>query len=130
MKKLVEKLKTVKPIYYVIVLVAVLTVVGVAIFRPSYSVESSLLDDKVLDGLTITNISLVEDQGVATYQATVTATRNINVNTIEIVLTTDKGAITLYGYVGKSMLDGEATVITASTDADILQASAINYIVK
>ncbi len=131
MNKIIEKLKTVKPRYYLAaLLIVVIAIIGVIVFKPSYSVESNLLDNATLDGITITDISLVEDNGVATYQATVTATRNISVNYVEIILTTEKGTVTLVGYVGKTLANGETSIIKASTDADIMHATDINYIMK
>ena len=106
MNKIIEKLKTVKPRYYIaVLLVIIVAIIGVIVFKPSYSVESNLLDNATLDGITITDISLVEDNGVATYQATVTATRNISVNYVEIILTTDISKRTKSNYTLQNSVD-------------------------
>ncbi|MCR5223655.1 MAG: hypothetical protein K6C11_00685 [Bacilli bacterium] len=132
MEKIINTLKKVKVRYYVAALLVVIAVVGIAIFKPSYSVPTSLLDDQVLDGLTLTDISLTEDDGVTTYQATVTATENKTVNYIEIVLkdTEKDQAITLIGYVGKTLANGETSIIKASTDADVIHSTEVTYTVK
>ena len=54
MEKIINTLKKVKVRYYIATLLVVIAVVGIAIFKPSYSVPTSLLDDQVLDGLTLT----------------------------------------------------------------------------
>jgi len=132
MEKIINTLKKVKVRYYVAALLVIIAVVGIAIFKPSYSVPTSLLDDQVLDGLTLTDISLTEDDGVTTYQATVTATENKTVNYIEIVLkdTEKDQAITLIGYVGKTLANGETSIIKASTDADVIHSTEVTYTVK
>lgn len=132
MEKIINTLKKVKVRYYVAALLVIIAVVGIAIFKPSYSVPASLLDDQVLDGLTLTDISLTEDDGVTTYQATVTATENKTVNYIEIVLkdTEKDQAITLIGYVGKTLANGETSIIKASTDADVIHSTEVTYTVK
>lgn len=132
MEKIINTLKKVKVRYYIATLLVVIAVVGIAIFKPSYSVPTSLLDDQVLDGLTLTDISLTEDDGVTTYQATVTATENKTVNYIEIVLKDAEKdqAITLIGYVGKTLANGETSIIKASTDADVIHSTEVTYTVK
>ena len=132
MEKIINTLKKVKVRYYVAALLVIIAVVGIAIFKPSYSVPTSLLDDQVLDGLTLTDISLTEDDGVTTYQATVTATENKTVNYIEIVLkdTEKDQAITLIGYIGKTLANGETSIIKASTDADVIHSTEVTYTVK
>lgn len=131
MEKVIDFLKSIKIRYYIAVLVVIIAVVGVIIFKPSYSVDQSLLANKTLDGLTIKDISLVDDgNGVTTYQATVEATTNKTVNYIEIVLTQGDSSVTLIGYVGKTLAAGETSVIKASTDADIINATSIDYILR
>ena len=132
MNKFIDTLKKVNVKYYVVALVIIIVAVGFVVFKPSFSKPSTLLEDKVLDGLTITDISLTEEDGITTYQATVTATANKTVNYIEIVLKdTEKDQnITLIGYVGKSLLEGETSVIKASTDADVMKSDEITYTIK
>ena len=132
MNKFIDTLKKVNVKYYVVALVVIIVAVGFVVFKPSFSKPSTLLEDKVLDGLTITDISLTEEDGITTYQATVTATANKTVNYIEIVLKdTEKDQnITLIGYVGKSLLEGETSVIKASTDADVMKSDEITYTIK
>ena len=131
MEKVIDFLKSIKIRYYIAVLVVIIAVVGVIVLKPSYSVDQTLLANKTLDGLTIKDISLVDDgNGVTTYQATVEATTNKTVNYIEIVLTTGDSSVTLIGYVGKTLATGETSIIKASTDADIINATSIDYILK
>jgi hypothetical protein len=132
MNKFIDTLKKVNVKYYVVALVIIIVAVGFVVLKPSFSKPSTLLEDKVLDGLTITDISLTEEDGITTYQATVTATANKTVNYIEIVLKdTEKDQnITLIGYVGKSLLEGETSVIKASTDADVMKSDEITYTIK
>ena len=131
MEKVIDFLKSIKIRYYIAVLVVIIAVVGVIVLKPSYSVDQTLLANKTLDGLTIKDISLVDDgNGVTTYQATVEATTNKTVNYIEIVLTTGDSSVTLIGYVGKTLATGETSIIKASTDADIINATSIDYILR
>ena len=130
MNKVVDFLKNVKIRYYIAILVVIIAVVGVVLLKPSYSVEQSLLADKTLDGLKIKDISLNQENGVTTYEAVVEATTNKTVKYIEIVLTQDDSSVTLIGYVCKTLATGETSIIKASTDADIINATSIDYFVR
>ena len=123
-------MKNYKKYLPIIAIVAIVIILCVVIFRPSYSVKSSILSDKTIDGLKITNITLEENNDGTTYQAKVTATEDIEVNYIEIDLTGGTEDVTLIGYIGKSLKKNESSIINASTDAKIIDSTNIEYTIK
>ena len=87
------------------------------------------LEDETLDNLELTNIKITEEEGITSYEATVKAESEIDVNYIEIKIKDEKEEeiLTLIGYVGASMKKNDERKIRASTDADLKNIKSIDY---
>lgn len=108
----------------IISIIIPLLIIGILVFNYSYS--SNIQSKVVLDGLELSDISLENNNGTTKYTATVTATKDINVNYINITINDD----TLIGYIGKTLVNGDTTKISATIDKEISDISNINYEIK
>lgn len=113
-------------IYWIIGFALVLIVVAFIIFKPSFS-KKGPLDKKVLNGVTLTSISIKDENKIYTYRATAKATKDLNINYIKITVTKGNKKTELVGYVGKDLKNGEEASITSSTDVDITNPDKIDY---
>lgn len=118
--------KTKNILYWIIGFVVVLLVVAFIIFKPSFS-KHGPLDKKTVDGITLSGISIKEDNNVYTYRANVKANKDSNINYVKITVTKDGKQYELVGYIGKDLKTGEEVYITSSTDSNITNPSKIEY---
>ena len=123
-------MKNYKKYLPIIAIVIPIIIIGILIFKPTYSIKPSVLDDITIGKVKISDITLEENKGTTTYNATVTALDDVEINYIEIELTGGNEDVTLIGYVGKSLNKGDKSIINASTDADVIDATAIGYEIK
>ena len=123
-------MKNYKKYLPIIAIVIPIIIIGILIFKPTYSIKPSVLDDITIGKVKISDITLEENKGTTTYNATVTALDDVEINYIEIELTGGNEDVTLIGYVGKSLNKGDKSTINASTDADVIDATAIGYEIK
>ena len=130
MKKALKLFKKLKVRHYIAALLVVAIIVTVAILRPSLSRTSNVLDDATLDSFKISEVNMYQDEDMYTYEAKVTATKDIDMNIINITFTLDDKPFTIIGYVGKSMKAGEETIIRSSTDVNILNSTDVKYELK
>lgn len=114
----------------IVAIIIPIIIIGILIFKPTYSIKPSVLDDITIGNVKISDITLEENKGTVTYNATVTALDDIDVNYIEIELTGGDEDVTLIGYVGKSLNKGDKSIINASTDADVIDSTTIGYEIK
>ena len=111
-------------------------VIGIAIYfigRSVATVDSTILKDQVVDGLSFEDANLVYENGISTLTVNVT---NDNKNAyslkyIEIKLKDDdNNENTLIGYIGDSIDSNDKKIITASIDKDITTATSLEYIIN
>ena len=114
--------------YWIIGIIVVLIIVGLLIFKPSFS-RKTPFDKQVLDGVTLTHISIENENNIYTYRATVKATKDMNINYIKIIVTKNNKKYELVGYVGKELPNGETAYITSSTDENISNPEKIEYVI-
>ena len=123
-----KKYKKYLPIIAIIIPVIIL---GILIFKPTYSIKNDVLADITLKDIKITDITLEENKGTTTYNATIEALDDdVEVNYIQIELTGGNEDVTLIGYVGKTLNKGDKSIINASTDADIIDSTKVTYEIK
>ena len=112
--------------YWVIGFVVVLLIVAFIIFKPSFS-KKGPMDKRTLDGITLSGISIKEENKVYTYRANVKATRDVNINYVKITVTKNGKKTELVGYIGKDLKKNDEAYITSSTDVDITNPEKIEY---
>ena len=71
--------------YWVIGIIIVLIIVGLLIFKPTFS-KKTPFDKQVLDGVTLTHISINNESNIYTYRAEAKATKDMNINYIKIII--------------------------------------------
>ena len=116
-----------------IILVLVLGVIIYFVGPSMATIDSTILKDQEVEGLTFTNADLVVEDGISTLTVSVTNTNSdtYSLNYIEIVVTDDKdNSDTLIGYIGESIDSNETKIITASIDKDITNSKKIDYIIN
>ncbi len=119
-----------------IISVLSILVIGIAIYfigRSVATVDSTILKNQVVDGLSFTDAKLGYEKGVSTITVNVTNTNKetYSLNYIEIKVTEESGnVITLIGYIGDSIDSEQKKIITASIDKDITTATSLEYIIN
>ena len=119
-----------------IISVLSILVIGIAIYfigKSVATVDSTILKDQVVDGLSFTNADLKVEDGVSTLTVNVT---NENKDTyslkyVEIKLTDPSdNIISLIGYIGETLSSDETRIINASIDKDVSTATKLEYIIN
>ena len=116
-----------------IILVLVLGVIIYFVGPSIATLDSTILKDQEVEGLTFTNADLVVEDGISTLTVSVTNTNSdtYSLNYIEIVVTDDKdNSDTLIGYIGESIDSNETKIITASIDKDITNSKSLDYVIN
>ena len=119
-----------------IISVLSILVIGIAIYfigRSVATIDSTILKNQIVDGLSFTDANLVYENGISTLtvNATNTNKETYSLNYIEIKVTEESGnVITLIGYIGDSIDSEQKKIITASIDKDITTATSLEYIIN
>ncbi len=87
------------------------------------------LNNAVVKSITLSNINMVEENGITKYEAKISTKEEKKINYIRIVFKDEdnKEIVSLIGYVGSSIKSGEERKIEASTDADLSKVKTIEY---
>ena len=94
------------------------------------STETTILQDKVVEGLSFKNANLEYQNETSTFKVEVTNqnTETYNLKYIEIIFTDENDASTkLIGYIGENIEADETKEITASIDKDITNSISLDY---
>lgn len=96
--------------------------------------SEDVVEDKVVEGLKLTNTSLTWD---GTQSTLITEVSNNTGSDKELksfnILVKDKDGkemVTLLGYVGEVIPDGEVRTITSSTNSDLSDAKSVEYTIN
>ncbi len=96
--------------------------------------EKDVIKDQEIDGLKLTNTSLIYENGISKLETTVENNTGSDYNLVEFSIIVkdenDKEIIVLPGYVGETIKNGEIKKINSSTDMDLSKAKKIEYSVK
>ena len=91
--------------------------------------KEEVIKDREVDGIKVTNTSLVTVDGMSTLETTVTNVTDEDYNLVEykIIVKDKKGnvIVELPGFVGDTIKAGESTVLTSSVDKDLTTAESI-----
>ena len=111
---------------FIIALVISVLVIGTSLSSP----DSTILNDKEIEGLEIKEINLEYNEGVSTYTAKVTNTNSndYNLKYIEIIFKDENNEETkLIGYIGNTLQKNETKEIKASIDKDVTNSVKLEY---
>ena len=118
-----------------IISVLSILVIGIAIYfigKSVATVDSTILKDQVVDGLSFTNADLKVEDGVSTLTVNVTNENKeaYSLKYVEIKLTDSSDNVTtLIGYIGEALSSDETRIITASVDKDISDSNNLEYFI-
>lgn len=119
-----------------IISVLSLLVIGMAIYfigKSVATVDSTILKNQVVDGLSFTNADLKVEDGISTLTVNVTNENKeaYSLKYVEIKLTdSSDNIISLIGYIGETLSSDETRMITASIDKDVSTATKLEYIIN
>ena len=103
-----------------------LILIGNSIASP----ETTILQDKVVEGLSFENATLECNNNTSVYKVSVTNknTDPYNLKYIEIIFKDEEEKITkLIGYIGEEIESSETKEILASIDKDITNSTSLEY---
>lgn len=96
--------------------------------------NENVIKDQNFEGLTITNTSLVTENGISTLVTQVTNNTSADYELIEFIITVkdaNGNVIAKFpGYVGEIIRIGETRIINSSIDIDLSNAASIEYSVS
>ena len=96
--------------------------------------NEGVIKDQEIDGLKMTNTSLIYENGISTLITEVSNNTGVdyNLNEFNIIVKDANGNVitTLKGYVGGTIPNGEARTINTSSDLDLSKATSIEYSVS
>ena len=132
MKQIMNKIKSNKNLMGLLsaVLVVMIGIVLITVGKSLATVNSSVLRNQVVDGLSFENAELVCEAGVCTFTVDVynenKSTYNLKYIDIDFKQS-DNSVITLVGYIGESLETEEGRKITASIDKDLEDSTNVEY---
>lgn len=99
--------------------------------KAEQNTNKDVIKDQTVEGLKLTNTSLVNLGGISTLETEVSNKTGASVflKSFDIIVKDKKGkeVVTLLGYVGEEIPDGTTRRITTSVDQDLSDAGAISY---
>lgn len=113
----------------------IILLVSTIVFNFTFSLNSVntfngiKLNDVVIDNIKLSDINIVESDGITKYVATVSTKKEQNINYVRILFKDEnnKTIVSLIGYVGTSLTTKDTRIINASTDADLSKVKSIEY---
>lgn len=131
----IKELNSKKQILLIVNMVFILIVVSTLIYGFTFSLNSVntfngiKLNDVVIDDIKLSDIDIVESDGITKYVANISTKKEQNVNYVRILFKDEnnKTIVSLIGYVGTSLTTKDTREINASTDADLTKTKAIEY---
>lgn len=131
----IKELNSKKQILLIVNMVFILVVVSTLIYGFSFSLNSVntfngiKLNDVVIDDIKLSDIDIVESDGITKYVANISTKKEQNINYVRILFKDEnnKTIVSLIGYVGESLTTKDTREINASTDADLTKTKAIEY---
>ena len=93
--------------------------------------NENVIKDTEVDGLLISNVSLIGENGGCLYNATVKnnsgANKELKYVKIDVKDSDGSSMITLYGNLGSNIENGATKTMSASCDKDLSKATSIEY---
>lgn len=131
----IKELNSKKQILLIVNMVFILIVVSTLIYGFTFSLNSVntfngiKLNDVVIDDIKLSDIDIVESDGITKYVADISTKKEQNINYVRILFKDEnnKTIVSLIGYVGTSLTTKDTREINASTDADLTKTKAIEY---
>lgn len=131
----IKELNSKKQVLLIVNMVFILIVVSTLIYGFTFSLNSVntfngiKLNDVVIDDIKLSDIDIVESDGITKYVANVSTKKEQNINYVRILFKDEnnKTIVSLIGYVGTSLTTKDTREINASTDADLTKTKAIEY---
>ena len=131
----IKELNSKKQILLIVNMVFILIVVSTLIYGFTFSLNSVntfngiKLNDVVIDDIKLSDIDIVESDGITKYVANISTKKEQNINYVRILFKDEnnKTIVSIIGYVGTSLTTKDTREINASTDADLTKTKAIEY---
>lgn len=131
----IKELNSKKQVLLIVNMVFILIVVSTLIYGFTFSLNSVntfngiKLNDVVIDDIKLSDIDIVESDGITKYVANISTKKEQNINYVRILFKDEnnKTIVSLIGYVGTSLTTKDTREINASTDADLTKTKAIEY---
>ncbi|MBO5475962.1 MAG: hypothetical protein J5982_05660 [Bacilli bacterium] len=113
----------------------IILLVSTIVFNFTFSLNSVntfngiKLNDVVIEDIKLSDINIVESDGITKYIANVSTKKEQNINYVRILFKDEnnKTIVSLIGYVGTSLTTKDTKIINASTDADLSEVKSIEY---
>lgn len=101
---------------------------------PIANTNTGVINETVIDGLKIDNISLISENGAATFSATITNTnaQDVYVRSLSVIMKDANGVeiTTIPGFVGSTLEPNQSYTITTNKYMDITTVASIEYIIN
>lgn len=132
MKNILDKISRLNSTVKVLIFsgILILSSIVVTVFKNSVAMDTSLLRNQIVEGISFENAKLDIDNGITTLTVDViNNNQNIfNLNYISIIVEDDNhDSDVLIGYIGNSININEKKVLTARIDKDLSNAVNITY---
>ena len=99
--------------------------------EPTANTEENVIKDQTVGELSFVNTSLIYEDGMSTFETTVTNTTSepVNVSEITIHLKDAEGqeVVALTGFIGGQLNANESRIITSSATQDLTTVSTLEY---
>lgn len=132
MKNILDKISRLNSTIKVLIFsgILILSSIVVTVFKNSVAMDTSLLRNQIVEGISFENAKLDIDNGITTLTVDViNNNQNIfNLNYISIIVEDNNhDSDVLIGYIGNSININEKKVLTARIDKDLSNAVNITY---
>lgn len=101
---------------------------------PIANTNTGVINETVIDGLKIDNISLISENGAATFSATITNTTEqaVYVRSLSVIMKDSNGVevTTIPGFIGSTLEPNQSYTVTTNKYMDITSVASIEYVIN
>lgn len=102
------------------------------VVEPSANTEEAIIGEKTIDGLKITNVTLISEGEQATFSADVVNITDaaIDAKSFNIIYKDKDGneIVRLLGYIGSTIAPNESVTVTSSVEMNLSNAKSVEYV--
>lgn len=102
------------------------------VVEPSANTNEAVIGEQTIDGLKITNVTLISQGERATFSADVVniTDADIEAKSFNIIYKDEDGdeIVTLLGVIGYTIAPNESVTVTSSVDMDLSDAKSVEYV--
>ena len=102
------------------------------VVEPSANTNEAIIGEQTIDGLKITNVTLISQGERATFSANVvnTTDADIDAKSFNIIYKDEDGneIVTLLGVIGNTIAPNQSVTVTSSVDMNLSNAKSVEYV--